>query len=283
VAPTLVAAGHQGHGRTTLIDALGLGPRPLDQHGPRFHVIDHDRHDQLVLAMLEAAPLTIDAYLLVVAADEGITTQTREHVALLRALGVGSGLTVVTKTDLADPAHVLQEITDLVPGTHAHAASLRTGDGLDALRLAFAELAGRLAPPGDAPAARFAPDGPPPQTRVIDAALDFGPRREREPQHGVAALVHVRGDRSPARLARLGGRFWQLRLDRPLVAAAGDRLVIRQPGAGGVDADAGHTLGGGIVLDPAARRHPTSNEVIVRLTRIWRGQPPLPPEPARTA
>jgi elongation factor Tu-like protein len=281
VAPTLVAAGHQGHGKTTLIEALGLAPRPLDQHGPRFHLIDRDRHDQLVLAMLEARPLTIDAYLLVVAADEGITTQTREHVALLRALGVGSGLTVVTKTDLADPAHVLHEITDLVPGTHAHATSLRTRAGLDALRLAFAELAARIAPPGDPPAARFAPDGPPPETRVIDAALDFGPRREREPQHGVAAIVHLRGARSSARLARLGGRFWQLRLDRPLAAAAGDRLVIRQPGAADGLADAGHTLGGGIVLDPAARRHPTSNEVIVRLTRIWRGQPPLPPEPAR--
>ena len=109
---------------------------------------------------------------------------------------------------------------------------------------------------------------------MLDAALDFGPRREREPEHGAGVVVHLRGCESPASLHRLGGRFWQVRLEEEVPAAAGDRFVIRQP-------DAPQTLGGGVVLDPAARRRPTSNEAIVRLTRIWRGQPPLAPEPPR--
>jgi selenocysteine-specific elongation factor len=111
-------------------------------------------------------------------------------------------------------------------------------------------------------------------SHVIDAALDFGPRREREPEHGTRVTVHHGTREAPARLHRLGGRFWQIRLERPLIAAAGDRLVIRSVAPP-------DTLGGGVVLDPVARRHPTSNEVIVRLTRILRGDPPLPPEPAR--
>ncbi|HEU0316406.1 MAG TPA: SelB C-terminal domain-containing protein, partial [Solirubrobacteraceae bacterium] len=56
--------------------------------------------------------------------------------------------------------------------------------------------------------------------------------------------------------------------------APGDRLVVRRLAPP-------DTLGGGVALDPSARRHPTSNEVIVRLTRILRGEPPLPPPAPR--
>ncbi|HWH11611.1 MAG TPA: hypothetical protein VG165_10835, partial [Solirubrobacteraceae bacterium] len=185
---------------------------------------------------------------------------------------------VVTKADLADPTRVLQSLDQLVPGSSAHAVSAVTGDGLRGLRDALAQLIAappvRVAPA----AASLAGDGPPRETGVIDAALDFGPRREREPEHGARVTVHLRGAQALARLARLGGRFWQVRLDPPLAARAGDRFVVRSVEAGdGVS----YTLGGGIVLDPGARRHPTSNEVIVRLTRIWRGQAPLPPEGPR--
>jgi selenocysteine-specific elongation factor len=181
---------------------------------------------------------------------------------------------------MADPAGVLQEIDQLVPGRPVHVVSAASGDGLEALRVGVHDLLATLPARALEPAAVYAGDGPPAQTRVIDAALDFGRRREREPEHGVEAVVHVRGAASPGRLARLGGRFWQVRLERPVVAAAGDRLVVRRP-AGGDAGPGAYTLGGGIVLDPAARRHPTSNESIVRLTRIWRGLPPLPPEPPR--
>jgi hypothetical protein len=269
---TLVVAGDGGDAATSLIEALG---RPLGAA-----VLDLEGHPDPAAAMLAAGPLGIDAYLLVVAADVGITPETHELAALLRALGVDAGLAVVTRAELADSTGVPQIIGELVPGRPAHAVSVASRAGLDALRAAIDDLLATLPARAPEPAAAYAGGGAPAQTRVIDAALDFGRDREREPEHGAQAVVHLRGAASPGRLARLGGRFWQIRLERPIVAAAGDRLVVRQP-AGDDAVPGGYTLGGGVVLDPAARRHPTSNESIVRLTRIWRGLPPLPPEPPR--
>ena len=62
-------------------------------------------------------------------------------------------------------------------------------------------------------------DAPVRATHVIDAALDFGAQREREPDHGVRVAVHHGTREAPARLHRLGGRFWQIRLERALIAA----------------------------------------------------------------
>jgi selenocysteine-specific elongation factor len=77
--------------------------------------------------------------------------------------------------------------------------------------------------------------------------------------------VHHGTRESPARLAWLGGRFWQIRLERPLVPAAGDRLVVRQIAPP-------DTLGGGRVLDPHPRRHGPSRDVIARIERLARGE-----------
>jgi selenocysteine-specific elongation factor len=118
-----------------------------------------------------------------------------------------------------------------------------------------------LAAAGERPALR--------PTYVIDAALELD--RTRPPlEHGTRVQVHHGTREAAARVARLGGRFFQLRLEQPLLADAGDRLVVRQIAPP-------DTLGGGIVLDPAVRRHGTSNDVIVRLTRLARGEPPDPP------
>jgi hypothetical protein len=247
---------------------------------PGAAVLDLHGHDDPAGAMLAAGPLGLDAYVLVVGADVGITSHTLELAALLRALGLDAGLALVTRAEMADPAGVLQRIDQLVPGRPVHVVSVASGDGLETLRVAIHDLLATLPARAPEPAAVYAADAPPAQTRVIDAALDFGRHREREPEHGAEAVVHLRGAASSGRLARLGGRFWQVRLERPVVAAAGDRLVVRRP-AGDDAGSGGYTLGGGIVLDPSARRHPTSNESIVRLTRIWRGLPPLPPEPSR--
>ncbi len=107
---------------------------------------------------------------------------------------------------------------------------------------------------------------------VIDAILTL-----RDDTHGMRVHVHHGTREAPARIASLGGDLWQLRLERPLVAAAGDRLVIRSIAPPG-------TLGGGAVLDPLARRHGRRQEIVERLERLRRGEAaPAPyehPQPA---
>ena len=110
-------------------------------------------------------------------------------------------------------------------------------------------------------------------TYLIDAELELLPR---EPEHTERVQVHHGTRESPARLAWLGGRFWQLRLEQPLVASDGDRLVVRQIAPP-------DTLGGGRVLDPHPRKHGPSRELLVRLEALASGEavPEAPrPEPA---
>ncbi|MGI8800975.1 MAG: selenocysteine-specific translation elongation factor [Solirubrobacteraceae bacterium] len=369
---TIGTAGHVDHGKTALVRALTgvetdrlaaerargisieLGYAPLTlPSGRRVSLIDVPGHERFVRTMVAGAT-GIDAFLMTIAADDGVMPQTREHAAVLRALDVRRGVVAVTKADAADPDLALAEAADLLPGVAAVAVSARTGAGLDALRAVLErvveELPARAAAAGPAclhvdrsftikgagtvvtgtlwsgeivPGADLVllprglrlrvrgvevhdeareragagqrvavnlagvavrdvargdvlagVDSPVRATHVIDAALEFGEHREREPEHGVRVSVHHGTREAPARLHRLGGRFWQIRLERVLIAAAGDRLVVRRLAPP-------DTLGGGVVLDPAARRHPTSNEVIVRLTRLYRGEPPAPPEPVR--
>jgi selenocysteine-specific elongation factor len=106
----------------------------------------------------------------------------------------------------------------------------------------------------------------------IDAALAWADP-DRRPEHGDRVQVHHGTRETPARLAELGGRFWQLRLEQPLVPAVGDRLVIRQIAPP-------DTLGGGLVLDPRPARHGPSRDLLARLARIERGEPEPPAPPA---
>jgi selenocysteine-specific elongation factor len=108
-----------------------------------------------------------------------------------------------------------------------------------------------------APDARLSP------TYLIDAQLHFPGQR---PEPGDRIHVHHGTRETPARLAWLGGAFWQLRLEQPLVPAAGDRLVIRQIAPP-------DTLGGGAVLDPHPRKHGPGRELLARLERLARGEP----------
>src|SRR5205814_6488799 len=94
------------------------------------------------------------------------------------------------------------------------------------------------------------------------------------PDGGARVAVHHGTRETPARLAELGGCYFQLRLEQPLVAARGDRVVIRSLAPP-------DTLGGGVVLDPAPRRHGPSRDVLARLARLERGEPE--PEPAAPA
>jgi selenocysteine-specific elongation factor len=114
----------------------------------------------------------------------------------------------------------------------------------------------------------------------IDAALQWASPDAR-PETGARIGVHHGTRETAARLVDLGGRFFQLRLERELVPARGDRLVIRSLAPP-------DTLGGGVVLDPQPRRHGPSRDLLVRLTRLERGEDPEPaaapaetkPEPA---
>ena len=154
-------AGHIDHGKTTLVKALtgvdtdrlpeekargvsielGYAFMDLDGGAGRIGFIDVPGHERLVHTMLSGAT-GIDHALLLVAADDGVMPQTREHLAVLSLLGIASGTVVVTKTDRADAARVaavaaeaeaLLEGTPLV-GSPVLPVSAISGAGLPALR-----------------------------------------------------------------------------------------------------------------------------------------------------
>jgi selenocysteine-specific elongation factor len=109
------------------------------------------------------------------------------------------------------------------------------------------------------------------EARVLDCALELRTGRNAE-----RVQVH-HGTRSvPARLARLEENLCQLRLEAPLMALEGDRLVVRrlQPP---------ETLGGGVVLDTRARRHGRRPEVLERLRRLRDGETGAAEQPAASS
>lgn len=166
----LGTAGHIDHGKTRLIRAmtgvdcdrlreekkrgitieLGFAPLLLPS-GRTVSVVDVPGHERFIRHMVAGAS-GIDAVLFVVAADEGIMPQTREHLDILRLLGVENGLVALTKLDLADAemeALVREEVTALTRGTFLENApvfsvSAETGQGLDALTAEIDALIGRV-------------------------------------------------------------------------------------------------------------------------------------------
>ena len=110
--------------------------------------VDVPGHERFVRNMLAGAG-GIDAVMLVVAADESVMPQTREHFHICRLLGIERGLIALTKIDRVDPDTaelVALEVRALVAGSFLDGApiipvSVRTGAGLDALRAELAALA----------------------------------------------------------------------------------------------------------------------------------------------
>jgi selenocysteine-specific elongation factor len=98
-------------------------------------------------------------------------------------------------------------------------------------------------------------------SQVLDCELTL-----RDARHGMRAHVHHGTRETPARMVDLGDGLWQARLEQPLLARAGDRVVVRSIAPP-------DTLGGGIVLDPAARRHGRRADALARLERLRRGEP----------
>jgi selenocysteine-specific elongation factor len=162
---TLGTAGHVDHGKTRLVQALTgvntdrlaeerrrglsieLGFAELELgNGRSLSVVDVPGHDRFIRTMVAGAT-GVDMFLLVVAADEGVMPQTREHLAVLEALEVDHGLIALTKSDRADDdARALagEEARALLPGAPLVEVSAVTGAGLDQLRARLSDLAGRV-------------------------------------------------------------------------------------------------------------------------------------------
>jgi selenocysteine-specific elongation factor len=106
------------------------------------------------------------------------------------------------------------------------------------------------------------------ETSILDCTLTLADRV----RHGERVQIHHGTRDSAARLAALGDDLWQLRLEKPVIAADGDRVVVRR-------LSPPDTLGGGTVLDASARKHGRREEVLARLRARALGQPD--PEPVR--
>jgi selenocysteine-specific elongation factor len=337
---TIGTAGHIDHGKTLLVRTLTgkdtdrlpdeqrrgisieLGYAPLQlPDGRQLSVVDVPGHERFVQTMVAGAT-GIDAFLLVIDANEGARAQTREHLAILRLLEIERGVVALTKIDAVDDDTVglaEEEARELVPGAEIVRVSARTGEGIDELRLALARLAdssehvhverptrlwvdrsfslagfgtvvtGTLwsGTVGVADRLRLEPSARDVRVRSVQVhdrdveRADAGQRvavslpgverhevargealvepgayavsyrldvvlRELEPiVDGARLQVHVGTAHVPARVVRVGERHAQLRLAERVVAARGDRVVLRGE----------TTVGGGLVLDPLPLRH----------------------------
>jgi len=166
----LGTAGHIDHGKTTLIRSLTgvdcdrlrdekqrgitieLGFAPLElPDGTVVSVVDVPGHERFIRQMVAGAA-GIDGVILVVAADEGVRAQTREHLDILSLLGIRDGVIVVTKTDLVDPEllelaqeEIREEIAGgFLDGCPMVAVSAAKGDGLDLVMEAIRDLVARV-------------------------------------------------------------------------------------------------------------------------------------------
>ena len=156
-------AGHVDHGKTALVKALtGIDADRLAEEKRRgitidlgyaytdqFGFVDVPGHERFVHTMLAGAS-GIDAALLVVALDDGVMPQTREHVQILELLGIDRGVIALTKSDIAasrindvdlEVRSVLAKT--LLAGAPLLPVSSLTGEGVEALRLALTSLGPR--------------------------------------------------------------------------------------------------------------------------------------------
>ena len=162
----LGTAGHIDHGKSSLIKALtGTDPDRLSEEkargitielgfaqldlpsGRSVGVVDVPGHEKFVRQMVAGAT-GIDVVLLVVAADDGVMPQTREHLAIIDLLGIPRGIVAITKSDLADEDWielVHDEVESLIEGTSIQGSpiipvSSKSGAGLPDLLAAIDEL-----------------------------------------------------------------------------------------------------------------------------------------------
>ncbi|MFI5295044.1 MAG: selenocysteine-specific translation elongation factor [Thermodesulfovibrionales bacterium] len=169
----LGTAGHIDHGKSSLVKALtGIDPDRLKEEKERgitidigfadlvfsesgltVGIVDVPGHEKLIRNMLAGAG-GIDMVLLVIAADEGIMPQSREHLAICDLLKIKCGLIAITKADLVERAWVdliRDEVINFVRGTFLENSpivpvSAKTGENLDTLKKEIEDLALKVAP-----------------------------------------------------------------------------------------------------------------------------------------
>jgi len=217
-------AGHVDHGKSTLVQALtGIDPDRLQEEkargmtidlgfawlklpdGREVSLVDVPGHERFVRNML-AGVGGIDLALLVVAADEGVMPQTREHLAIIDLLGVRSGVVAITKIDLVDQEWldlVTAEVEDVLKGTTLAGSPLVpcsavSGDGLPALLAALQTRLDQTPPKRDVGRPRLWIDraftisgfGTVVTGTLIDGSLETGQEVELLPER---QRVRVRG------------------------------------------------------------------------------------------
>ena len=153
-------AGHIDHGKTSLVRALtGIDCDRLEEEkrrgitielgfawavmpdGERLGIVDVPGHERFVKNMVAGAS-GVDFVMLVIAADEGVMPQTREHLEICSLLGIRRGFVALTKIDMVDAdwlALVTEDVRQFVAGSFLEGApifpvSASTGEGLDALK-----------------------------------------------------------------------------------------------------------------------------------------------------
>ncbi len=259
-------AGHIDHGKTALVKALtgidadrleeekrrgitiDLGFAHLDLPGGngdvlRLGFVDVPGHERFVRNML-AGVGGIDLVLLVIAADESIKPQTREHFDILQLIGVKRGITVITKSDAVDSDTldvVRLEVEDFLRGTFLEApkspviaVSSLTGVGLEDLKGAIVAVAAQVEPRDSQALTRLPIDrvftmkgfG----TVVTGTLISGEIRREEELE------VFPKGLRVRVRGVQVHGQSAD-------VAAAGQRTAVNLAGASPEDLARGMTLG----------------------------------------
>ncbi len=280
-------AGHIDHGKTALVHALTgidtdrlavekargitteLGFAHLDlPGGARVAVVDVPGHERFIRSMVAGAT-GLDLVLLVVAADEGVMPQTREHLDVCQLLGVRRGLVVVTKRDLVDDdwlAMLDDELAAAFAGTFLAdaprlAVSARTGVGLPALIAAIEQALAGLPPR--------------PGTGLLRVPIDrvftlrgFGTVVTGTITSGAVTV----GDEVEVYPRRLATRVRGLHVHGAAVerATAGQRVAINLHGVATDDVARGDVVGHAGALAP-------SHLLDVRLRHVAAATAPLPP------
>src|SRR5437667_415665 len=262
-------AGHIDHGKTSLVKALtGIDTDRLPEEKARgitidlgfafleepdgltIEIVDVPGHERFVKNML-AGVGGIDLALLVIAADEGVMPQTREHLAICQLLRIKAGMVALTKTDLVEPDWielVKDDVTRLLADTFFAGCpivpiSVKTGQGLPELR----RTPGALLP-----------------TLLVDASLELLADAPRPLKTRDRVRFHVGTQEVMARVLLVGPQviepgsvaYGRFRLEARVCALPGDRYVIRSysPIV---------TIGGGTVLDISPPRFKRKGDALL--------------------